>query len=137
MASFVRRFRWALALAVLQATIFLTIGLMEHRRQIANPRLANGGIEYFGCLPLPRAPLSEREPSDFNTVSCETPLRIKLVIVTNLPVFIVYSVVATLTANSQVDQVRLFYAIFDAGIPLFWFCVGSLIDQRRFRERTT
>jgi hypothetical protein len=66
-----------------------------------------------------------------------TPLRIKLVIVTNLPVFMIYSGVATLTANRQVDQVRLFYAILGAGIPLFWFCVGSLIDKRRFTERPT
>jgi hypothetical protein len=67
-------------------------------------------------------------------VDCWPSLRIKFVILTNLPVFVVWGGAAELTVNTDLDQFRLFYLVHGFGIPAFWFYIGSLIDRRRLRQ---
>jgi hypothetical protein len=134
MSSFLARFRWALVLAAVQGTIFATTALMEHARQTRFGHPPKGGREYFGCFALPHAPMSEDERWDTVIVDCWPPLHIKFVILTNLPVVIIWAVARDLTAHQPVNQFWLFYSINGIGIPLFWFWVGSLIDRRLLRH---
>lgn len=127
--SFLLRYRWAMALAALQGTIFVTMGVMEHRRSLrydhSKPR-----IEYFSCLPLPHERLSSEERMYLSIVDCWTSYGTKLMLLTNLPVFLIWGGVSQLTANTDVNQALSFYLICGTGIPIFWFYIGSLIDRR-------
>ena len=126
---FLSRFRWAIALATLQGTIFAGMGVMEHRRSLpiahVKPR-----IEYFSCLPLPHERLSAEERMYLSIVDCWSSYGTKFVLLTNLPVFLIWGGVSQLTANTDVNQALSFYLICGFGIPLFWFYIGSLIDRR-------
>jgi hypothetical protein len=68
-------------------------------------------------------------------VNCWPPLSIEFVGLTNLPVFIIWGEVAELTANTNLDQFRLFYLVNGIGIPAFWFSIGLLLDRRRLKQR--
>jgi hypothetical protein len=132
MKSFLLRFRWAIVLAVLQGTAFGTAGLIEHQRSIAAIRNPSNHLESFGCLHLSPQPLPKPLPWELAAVDCWSPLKVKLVVLTNFPLFVIWSGVAELT-DKHVDQVRLFYILLGVGIPLFWFWMGSLIDRRQLK----
>jgi hypothetical protein len=133
--SFLLRFRWAVALAVLQGTIFAAIGESEHRHSMlyAQPPPR---IEHFGCFDLSHGRLSDDFRKWAATVDCWVPYKIDFIVLTNFPVFAIWRAAAALTQNSDMDQVRLFYSINGVGIPALWFWVGSLIDRRRVKRRT-
>ena len=132
--SFLSRYRWAIALAALQGTIFVTMGVMEHRRSL---RYAHGTprIEYFSCLPLPHERLSSEDRMNLSIVDCWSSYAAKFILLTNLPVFLIWGGVSQLTANTDVNQALSFYLICGFGIPLFWFYLGSLFDRRLRKPR--
>ena len=137
MNSFLSRFRWAIALAVLQGVIFCSLCISEHRRNLRdNHKRVITHIEYFGCFQLSFQRIPTEERWEFAYTECREAPSIKFVLLTNLPVVMVWGGFAGLTQNTNVDQVWLFYGVNGLGIPIFWFCIGSLID-RRCRRRAT
>jgi hypothetical protein len=136
MNSLLSRFRWAIALAVLQGVIFSSVCISEHRRNLRyNHKRDSTHIEYFGCFPLSHQRLSSEERWDI-VYDCRPAPSIKFVVLANLPVFIIWEGFVGLTGNTNVDQLWSFYAINGLGIPVMWFCIGSLIDRRRLRHAT-
>jgi hypothetical protein len=127
------RVRWAIVLAVLQGAIFAAFGLIEHQQYLLH-RKYDKQPESFGCLTLPHERLSEEDRMFNAEGDCWEHPSIYFVKVTNLPVFVVSVGVLGLTANTNVDQSKLFYIINGFGIPVFWFYIGSLIDRRRLRK---
>jgi hypothetical protein len=135
MNSSLLQFRWAIVLAALQGTIFATVCISEHQRNLRyNHKRDSTHIEYFGCFSLPRQRISNEERWDLAYVDCFPAPSIKLVVLASFPVFIIWGGFAELTRNTNVDQLWLFYVINGFGIPVFWFCTGSLIDRRRLRK---
>lgn len=136
MDSFLSCFRWAVGLAVLQGIIFASVGISEHRRYLRfNHMRDDTRIEYFGCFPLPHQRRSSEEAQwELAYVDSFPAPSIKFIGLTNLPVFIVWGGFVALTRNTNVDQFWLFYVVNGFGIPVFWFCIGSLIDRRRRRH---
>ena len=137
MISLLKRVRWAIALAVLQGVIFVTIGVVEHKRHVVQSHQPKGStIEYFGCTPLPSKALTREERELlFLGVDCWNPLHIKVVHLTNLPVMLIWAAAASLTYGREVNKVWLFYGINGVGIPLFWYWIGTRIDRRLRRVR--
>jgi hypothetical protein len=123
---------------VLQGIIFSSICISEHWRNLRyNQKRGSAHIEYFGCFPLSRQRLSSEEKRwDFVYTDCFPAPSIKLVVLANLPVFIIWGGFVELTRNTNVDQLWLFYAINGLGIPVMWFCIGLLIDRRRLQHAT-
>jgi hypothetical protein len=137
MNAFMSRFRWAVLLAVSQATIFASVGISEHRRHLRySHRRDSAQIEYFGCFRLPHQRLPSEIRWDLAYEDCFPAASVKFVGLMNLPVFMVWSGFAGLTRTINVDQFWLFYVVNGFGIPAFWFCVGSLFDRRRRRHAT-
>jgi|HubBroStandDraft_4_1064222.scaffolds.fasta_scaffold44763_2 hypothetical protein len=136
MNSFLSRFRWAIALALLQGIIFASVGISEHRRSHRYGHSSDSTrMDYFGCIPLPHQRLSiELEQWDLRYVDCYPAASVRFVGLTNLPVFIIWFGLVGLTRNTNVDQYWLFYVINGFEIPVLWFCIGSLIDRRRRRH---
>jgi len=141
MRSLLKRVRWAVVLAVLQGSIFATVGLVEHRRHYEYVHSRPGNVEAsFGCMSLPRTALSKEAREEAYLWSlygdCWDPLYIKYVEVTNLPVFLAWAIIRVATESMQVDQFRLFYVFHGVGIPLFWYWMGALIDRRPRETKT-
>jgi hypothetical protein len=112
------------------------VGLLEHEQNgYLYGRYPKNRIEGFGCWPLYRSPLPGQERWDSISLDCHPGAHIKFVVLTNMPVFLVWAVIADLTANTSLNQVRLFYSINGIGIPLLWFGIGALIDFRRSRSK--
>ncbi len=136
MISFFFRFRWAIVLATLQGVFFVSMAVSEHRRNLReNHKEVVTHIEYFGCFQLPhqRIPSDEWWPDD-PSFECWLAPRLKFLLFSNLPVFMVWNGIAALIRNTNLDQLRLFYLVNGLGIPAFWFFIGSLIDRRRHRK---
>jgi hypothetical protein len=66
-----------------------------------------------------------------------SPLYTRVVILANLPVVLIWGGIADLTYDKRVDQAWLFYLFNGIGIPLFWFGIGWLFDQRRLVRRAS
>jgi hypothetical protein len=138
MKSFLSRFRWAVALALLQGIVFASVGISEHRRSLRYGHSGDSArMDYFGCIPLPHQRLSiDVAQWDLRYVDCYPAPSVRFVGLTNLPVFIIWFGFVGLIRNTNVDQCWLFYVITGFGIPVLWFCIGSLIDRRRRRHAT-
>ena len=109
MTALFKRLRWALALAILQGTIFATVGLLEHGKGVTYGRFCGlNRVEFFGCTPLPREPLTKEERQRLAFVECWSPRHVTLVFLTNLPVFFCWATMKTLTAKQHVDEVFVF-----------------------------
>lgn len=138
MLSLPKHVRWAVILPLFQLAIFIGVGLQEHRKYLTIQRRRTHSVskwEWFGCTPLQRVRLSQEDRESLRDVDCWASLPVKVVEVSNLPVFVISLAVAELTSNREVDQVPLFYGINSIGIPLFWYFIGSLIDRRRRKRR--
>ncbi len=130
--TFSRYIRWAVILPLLQLAIFAAIGLQEHRKYLAlnsrSQRIHN--LEWFGCIPLQRARISEADRIAMSWADCWTPLPARYAEISNLPVIFVWlGVVAELTSNHAIDQLPLFYATNLIGISFLWFGIGKLVDR--------
>jgi hypothetical protein len=139
MNSLLLRYRWAIGLAVAQGLIFAALCVSEHQRNLRyNHKGANSGVEYFGCFSLHHRQITSQEEQetrwDAIVVDCFPPVSIKYVLLANLPIFVVWGGLASLTRHTNVDQVCLFYAIFGIGVPALWFAIGSRIDRKPLRS---
>jgi heme exporter protein D len=130
--TFSRYIRWAVILPLLQLAIFAAIGLQEHRKYLAlnsrSQRIHN--LQWFGCIPLQRARISEADQLTMSWGDCWTSPPVKYAEISNLPVFVVWlGVIAELTSNHAIDQLPLFYATNLIGISFLWFGIGKLVDR--------
>jgi hypothetical protein len=132
MKPLLMRHRWAIVLAVLQSVIFVAVGVSEHRRNLRYNR-EHERYEYFGCFRLPHQRLPPE--SEWSLLDCFPSIDVKVVVLSNFPVLVIWNLIRGLTENHVSDQFRVFYLVYGIGIPVLWFGVGSLIDRRRFKFR--
>jgi hypothetical protein len=126
MRTFLLRHRWGVALALLQFTIFTVVSLSEHRRKLPN---VDG--EWFGCAYLSHTPtpLPETWAGTVDQAYCRPETRIKFVLLSNVPVILIWSALAEST-RAHLDQVWLFYLFNGLAIPVLWFAIGTFVDWR-------
>ena len=139
MLSFFKRARWAILLPILQGTIFLISGVLEHRKVI-DP-YGDLGMTWYGCNQLYyRALPEEAKQREFVavTIYCRPAFYPRVVALTNFPVFAISGASSWfLSYYVVVNQALLFYGINGIGIPLFWFWIGTRIDRRLRRQEAT
>jgi hypothetical protein len=101
MKSFLLRHQWAIVLAVVQRSIFVTVGVAEHRRNLGYNR-EQARYEYFGCALLPHQNLPAETRWDF--ARCFLSVDLRFLILSNFPVFLIWDRVGELSEHRIADQ---------------------------------
>jgi hypothetical protein len=127
-------------LAIVQLGIFVTMAVSFHRSSLKlSP---SGNREYFGCITLqkhnPDPDCGEYSiqygPCHgelyWSASECRDFLSTKIVMLINLPVFILAGLASRLGWRIGISQVWSFYLVTMLGIPVFWYLIGAWAQRR-------
>jgi hypothetical protein len=135
-----------LALATIQLGVFCAMAVSFHRVSMKLPTAPNR--EFFGCMNLQKHnpdPDCKESAVAYGPCKgeliwpmseCRDWLSTKIVILLNLPLFVLAGIAAQLDWRVGISQVWVFYSVNVLGIPVFWYLIGCVVERRMRRAKT-